>query len=119
MCLEPQGPGGRTWINAALLPPPRFVSVFVEFAVMSSTHRDRELIAHLPAEGATLRKAQMMRISGLASADQARLLCDKPNMFAIANAPRLGMGKHTLVNASARLLFRLRLGPACCATVRW
>jgi hypothetical protein len=35
MRLEPQGAGGRGWINASSFPPSGFVALTVEFAVMS------------------------------------------------------------------------------------
>ena len=40
----------------------------------------------------------MMGIARLTTADQAGLLGDKLHMLAIANAPRLGMRQHRLVN---------------------
>ena len=45
-----------------------------------------------------LRKAQMMGVARLASADQAGLLSDKVHMLAIANAPRFGMRQHGFVD---------------------
>src|SRR6266550_8660313 len=57
--------------------------------MMSAAQRDRELIAHLAAEGARLREANMMGIAGLAPAHEARLQANEVPMRLVAIAPRL------------------------------
>jgi len=70
----------------------------MDLAMMSPAEWDCELVADPAAERSVLRKAQMVGIAWLASADQAGLLDNKPHMLAIANAPRLGMRQHRLVD---------------------
>ena len=43
--------------------------------MMTAAERDGELVADFEADGSGLSKAQMMRIAGLAPAEQARLRC--------------------------------------------
>ena len=59
--------------------------------MMAPAQRYREFVADFAAESLILRKAQMMGVARLTTADQAGLLGDKPHMIAIANASRLGM----------------------------
>jgi hypothetical protein len=74
MGFKPQRPRGVGWIEPQPLPPRRFIPVTMDFAMMSPTQRDREFITGLTAERPVLRKAQMMGVTGLSSADQAGLL---------------------------------------------
>ena len=74
MGFKPQRPRGAGWIESELLPPRRFVAVTMNFAMVSAAQRDRELVTGLAAERPVLRKAQMMGVAGLPSADQAGLL---------------------------------------------
>ena len=71
----------------------------VNRAVMHAAERHRELIAHLAAERARLREAQMMRVGGLAAADQAGLLGHEPQMLFVAIAFWLGQREDALVDA--------------------
>jgi hypothetical protein len=60
----------------------------MHLAMVPSTQRDSELIADLAAESPRLGEAQMMRVSGAATADKTRLLGDVANMLAIADPTR-------------------------------
>jgi hypothetical protein len=50
--------GGR--IEAELTPPPAFVAVTMQLAMMAAAQRHREFVADLAAKRAILRKAQVM-----------------------------------------------------------
>ena len=99
MRLQPKFAGGCGRINASLLPPCRFVATSMDLAMMTATERHCELVADLAAERPVLGEAQMMRICRPATANQAWLLGYKPDVPAVANPARLGMGELTLVNA--------------------
>ena len=73
MCLFPKAFGNFKCVNLEALPPDDFVAGLMQLAVMAPTERDSEFVAHLHAERAWLRKAQMMRIGWLTSADHTRL----------------------------------------------
>ena len=98
MRFEPQRSRGAGRIESELLPPCRFIPVTMHFTMMSSAQRDRELITGLAPERPVLRKAQMVGIAGLTSADQAGLLGNKPHMIAIANAAWLGMAEDVFID---------------------
>jgi hypothetical protein len=55
----------------------------VQFAVMRPAERDREFITDLLAEPARLRKTQMVRVAGLAAADEAGLFRNEPQMLPV------------------------------------
>ena len=65
-------------------PPIHFLAGAVQFAMMRPAQRHRELVTDLLCQTAGLREPQMMRIAGLASADQAGLLGDEPEMDLVA-----------------------------------
>jgi hypothetical protein len=92
----------RNWtgIDACCVPPSHFVAAAVNLAVVSAAERDGELIADFTAERTALRESQVVSIARLPAADQARLLGDEPHVLAIADAPRLGEGKHGLVDGA-------------------
>ena len=73
MSFKPQGPRGAGGIEPKLLPPHRFIPVTVNFAMMSPAQWNGELIADFAAERPVLRKAQMMGVTRMTSADQAGL----------------------------------------------
>jgi hypothetical protein len=98
VCREPQRAGGPGRIEPEFLPPPGFIAVKMQLAMMPPAERDCELVADPAAEGAVPRKAQMMDITWLTSADQTSLLGDEAYMLAIANAPRFGMRQYGLVD---------------------
>jgi hypothetical protein len=70
----------------------------MRLTMMSSAEWDRELVAHFAAEGWRLGKTQMMHISRTATTDQARLLGNRFDMFAIANPTRLRQRQPALID---------------------
>ena len=88
--LFPQPAGDFDRFDAGGLPPCALVTHPVNRAVMHAAERHRELIAHLAAERPPLREAQMMRVGGLAAADQAGQLGHEPQMLFVAIAFWLG-----------------------------
>ena len=68
--------------------------------MVSAAERDGELIADFTTERPALREPQVVRIAGLPSADQAGLLGNETQVVPIADAARLGEGKHGLVDAA-------------------
>ncbi len=73
-------------IDADLRPPAGFVPNAMDFAVMNSTQRHRELVAHLARHGARLGEAQMMGIARCSAANKTRLLRDEFTMLLVAQA---------------------------------
>jgi hypothetical protein len=69
MRFEPQRTRGAGRIEPDLLPPPCFITMTMELAVMSPAQWDGELVTGFAAERAVLRKTQMMRVARLTSAD--------------------------------------------------
>ena len=66
---------------------------------MDAAERDREFVAGLAAKRPRLHEPQVMRVGGLAAADQARLLGDIAKVVPVAIAPRCRNGEHALVDA--------------------
>lgn len=64
-----------------LLPPASLVTGRMIFAVVNGAERHRELVAHLEGQTSRLCKTNMMRMRGIASANQARLLRNKAEML--------------------------------------
>jgi hypothetical protein len=64
-------------VEPELVPPFTFVAVTMKLPVVSPAQRDRELVTDSSAERAVLRKAQVMGIARLTTADEAGLLGDK------------------------------------------
>ena len=67
--------------------------------MMPATEWDRELIADLAAKRPWLREAQMVRVRGLAAADEARLLHDIAQVLSVAIATRGSEREEALVDA--------------------
>jgi hypothetical protein len=70
-------------LKAVSQPPIAFLAGAVQFTVMCSAKRDREFVADLLTEPALLRKAQMVRVAGLAAADEAGLPGDKAQVLLV------------------------------------
>lgn len=100
MRREPQRVCSPVGIEPEFLPPPGFIALTMEFAMMSPAERDCELVADFASECSILGKTQMMGIARLPSADQAGLLGHKSHVVAIANAPQFGMRQQRLVDRS-------------------
>jgi len=73
MCFKPEDTSRRAWIDTGPLPPGCFISAAMDFAMMSATKRNRELVADLAAERRRLGKPQVVGIGGAAPAHQTRL----------------------------------------------
>ena len=58
----------------------------MHLAMMTTAERNRELIANFSAQSWGLCKAEMVRIGGTATANQARLLGDRFHMLTVANS---------------------------------
>ena len=86
MCLQPKNASRRARIDTCLFPPHGFVTAAMNFAVMSSAKRNRELIADLTAKGRKLCNTEMMRIGGTPAANEAWLLGDGFHMLPVANS---------------------------------
>ena len=67
--------------------------------MMHAAERYGEFIAGLAAERARLQVAQVMRVGGLATADEAWLLGDRAKVLPVAVPTRCGNGEHALVDA--------------------
>ena len=108
---EPQRACGTGRIEPEFLPPPGFITVAMQLAMMSPAERHREFVADLATECTRLRETQMVWIGRPPAADQARLLNHMPDMIAVTNATRFGEDEHTLVYLSCRagLLGQARL----------
>jgi hypothetical protein len=50
MCFKPEDTRRRARIDTGLLPPDRFISAAMEFAMVASAKRYSELVANLAAE---------------------------------------------------------------------
>src|SRR6516162_3484296 len=98
MRLQPQRTGTDRRIDTSFFPPRRFIATAMNLTMVSATERDRELVADFAAERRCLGKAQMMGIGGTAAADQARLLGNRFDVIAIANAPQRRQRQHGLVD---------------------
>ena len=101
MGFEPQRSGAACRIDPDRLPPGRFVAAAVNFAMVTSTQGNRELIADFPAKGAALRKSQVMRIRRTSPTDEARLFGNEPEMIFVTNAARFLKRKGTLVDRAS------------------
>jgi hypothetical protein len=108
MRLQPQHTGRRRRIDSKLAPPVGFVAAAVDLAMVSAAARDRELVADFAAKGATLGKAQVVRVRRDATANEARLLGHLPDVFTVAHAAGLGDCQNALVDT---LRFSRWLGP--------
>ncbi len=102
MRLQPQGAGAHNRIDADLAPPPGFIAVAMDLAMVSPAKRDRELIAGLAPERPALSKAQMVGITGLSAADQTGAPGDKFDVLPVTKPARLLQCESGLID---------RLGP--------
>jgi hypothetical protein len=89
---------GLNWIDSELFPPCAFIAGTVSCPVMDAAQGDSEFVAHLSTERARLHEAKMVRIGGLPSTDETRLLGDKSEMLLIAIATRLSDRKGAFVD---------------------
>jgi hypothetical protein len=71
----------------------------MHFAMMSSTQGDGELIADLSAERPALRKAQVVGIRRLTTANQTRLLGHMSDVVAVSHSARFRQSQHALIDS--------------------
>src|SRR5262249_49175070 len=95
----PELTGGFDRFDAGLLPPGFFVAGAMYRAMMRAAERDGEFIACFAAKRARLHKSDVMRIRGLAAAQQAGLLHHKAKVVPVAIAAGRGYREHTLIDA--------------------
>src|SRR5258706_2926889 len=84
----PKRPSDLDRVDPRALPPGSFVPGPMRGAVVRSTERYREFIARLAAERTRLDELQVVRIGGLAAAQQARLLGYEPQIVLVAVTAR-------------------------------
>src|SRR5579871_5043046 len=102
--LAPKPAGDLHWVDASITPEGVFVAATMQDAVMDAAERYRKFIAHLAAERGRLRETDVVRIARFASADEARLLGDEPEVVPVAQSPRLAEGEGALVDFASFLV---------------
>src|SRR5262249_13099175 len=85
-------------LNIEASPPSLFITSLMKLPVMPAAEWHRELIADFEAQGTWLGEAQMMRITGMTSAHNARLGGDKSKMGFVAPPFWFGQGEGALVD---------------------
>ena len=73
MGFHPQIPGRDGRIDPDIPSPCRFITAAANLGMVTATEQDGELIADLAAERSALRKAKMVRIRGLAAANEGQV----------------------------------------------
>ena len=109
MALLPKVSRNLQGIDFLVLPPRHLIARLVQLAMVPAAKRHRELVAYFHADGARLRKSQMMRIAGLPAADEAGLGGDEIQVRSVAYPLGLGDGQRTFVDPTGRW-FRRRRG---------
>ena len=89
-------------IDPRLPPPCYFVAAAVNLAVVAATQGNGELVADFAAERPALAIAQMMGIARLATANQARMLGDVPDVVAVLTRRGSGNAPASVWKASSR-----------------
>jgi hypothetical protein len=95
----PQPTRDLDWVDAACVPPSLLVAGAVNCAMMHTAEGYGEFVAGLAAERARLQVAQVMRVGGLTTADEAWLLGDSSKMLPVAIPARRGNDEGALVDA--------------------
>ena len=101
----PKLPSDLDRVDPRVLPPGSLVAGAMHAAMMCATERNCELIARLAAERAGLHKLQVMRIGRFATAQEARLLGDEPQMRLVAVAAGSAQREDTLVDPTGLMPF--------------
>jgi hypothetical protein len=97
--LLPELAGDLDWIDPSCFPLGLLVAGTMNLAVVDPAERYGEFVADLAGERPRLGEPQVVRIRGLAAADQARLLGNEAQVLAVAIAPRRRHGKDALVGS--------------------
>ena len=98
--LSPELTGNLNGVDAGGLPPGLLVAGEMDRPVMRAAERDGEFIARFAAQGARLCKPEMMRVGGLAAANQARLPGDGAQVLTVSVAAGCGDRKVAFVYRS-------------------
>ena len=85
-------------VDAGLLPPGFLVTSPMNCAMVGAAKRNGEFIAGLAAKRARLHKSNVMRVRGLAAAQQARLLRHEAEMLLVPVAVGSAQREHALVD---------------------
>jgi hypothetical protein len=81
------------------MPPGDFIATMMNFAVVSATQWDGELIADLAPECPALGKSEVVGIRGSTTANQTRVLGDRFDVIPVANPAWLRQCQHALIDA--------------------
>src|SRR5213083_2165310 len=84
----PKCRGGAQRIEIQLLPPFPLIAVPVQFAMMKSAKRDRELVAYLTSHGSLFGELDMVSIRRGPSTDQTGLGAYESQMLTVALSKR-------------------------------
>ena len=95
----PEPAGNLDRIDAGLPPPRTLVARAVHRAMMPATKWDRELITDLAAERTGLGETEVVRVRGLAAAQETRLLDDIAQVLPVAIPTRRRNREDALVDA--------------------
>src|SRR5262249_25889587 len=98
----PELSGDLDRIDPSRFPPQRLVARAVELAVVQAAERNGEFVADLPAEGEPLGKPHMVRLGGLAPANEAGSGSDVLEMSLIPKAPDFPEDEDALVDPAGR-----------------
>ena len=96
--FRPEAFGNLNGIASVLAPPCGFVPTPMKRPMMQPAERHCELVAHPPAEGGGLRKADVVGIRRVPTAKQAPLRGDELEVPTIAVAARFAEGQQALVD---------------------
>src|ERR1700722_17534568 len=108
MRFPPQRASHHSRTNPGPLPTCPFIAVTVYFAVVPSTKWYNILVARLAPQSPALGKAQVVRIRGLTTANQTRLLGHMSDVIAIPHPARFRQSQPTLIdNFRSRLVLQL------------
>ena len=107
---SPELTGDLDGVDAGRPPPSLLVAGAMNRAVVRTTERDRELIAHFAAERPRLQVAEMMRVGLLAATHQTRLLANIAKMIPVAIAPRCSNGEQAFVDAVGLIAVAVSVG---------
>ena len=98
MGLHPKVLGGLQGIDPEVFPPALLIARLMQLSMVTTAERHGEFIADLKAHRSRLGKAQMMRVTWLASADQTRLAGHELQMRLVAQPFGFAEGEFTLVD---------------------
>ena len=98
MGLHPKVLGGLQGIDPEVFPPGLFIARLIQLSMVTAAERHGEFIADFKAHRSRLGKAQMMRVTWLASADQTRLAGHELQMRLVAQPFGFAEGEFTLVD---------------------